>query len=183
MESRGVGLLATKYAMRSNTYHLAFLFTVDEVVVILHRDKLVPPMLIRDILQCLEFPRCHRAGANISHPTLLNDIVQSLHDFLSWRLSVQAMDLEDIDVRAQSLDALLYCIEDVLAAQTDLVHILAFVRVRSVDREPDVVFVDAKVALREDDDLAAGDIELLERLANNSLGLAVGVYVGLNFVP
>lgn len=32
------------------TYHFPFFFSVEEVVVVLHRDELMPTMFLRDIL-------------------------------------------------------------------------------------------------------------------------------------
>lgn len=39
--------------------HLSFFFAVDEVVVVLHGDELVPVVLVGDVLEGLEFPGCH----------------------------------------------------------------------------------------------------------------------------
>ena len=39
--------------------HLTLFFAVDEVVIILHRDELVPVVLLGDVLQALELPGCH----------------------------------------------------------------------------------------------------------------------------
>jgi hypothetical protein len=41
------------------TYHLSLFLAVKEVVVVLHRNKLVPSVLLSNILQCLELPRRH----------------------------------------------------------------------------------------------------------------------------
>jgi hypothetical protein len=99
-----------------SAYHFPLFLAVDEVVVVLHRDELVPAVLLGNILQRLELPGSHRASTNVSDPALLNNIVQSLHDLLPGCASVQAMDLEYIDVRAEPLHALLHRIEDMLAA-------------------------------------------------------------------
>jgi hypothetical protein len=116
-----------KQVRSKGAYHLALLLAVDQVVVVLHRDKLVPSILLRNVLQRLELPCRHRTCANVSHPALLNDIVERLHDFFAWCVAVQTVDLQDVDVCAQSLDTLLHSIEDVLAAQADFVHGLAVV--------------------------------------------------------
>lgn len=84
-------------------------------------------MLLGNVLQRLELPCRHGARTNISNPALLDDIVQSLHDLLSRCASVQAMDLENVDVCAQSLHALLYGVEDVLATQADFIDRLAVI--------------------------------------------------------
>jgi hypothetical protein len=57
-------------------------------------------MLLCNVLQRLELPSCHGAGANVADPALLNDVVQGLHDLLPWGASVQTVDLENINVGA-----------------------------------------------------------------------------------
>src|SRR5918995_5847926 len=61
---------ACKRAPRDHTHalvhtqgnHLAFLFAVDEVVVVLHRHKLRPAVALRDVLRLGELPSEHAAG-------------------------------------------------------------------------------------------------------------------------
>ena len=43
-----------------------FLFAVDEVEVILHRDKAGPAILLCDVQRLLELPRKHGEGTDIS---------------------------------------------------------------------------------------------------------------------
>jgi hypothetical protein len=83
-----------------STYHFTLFLAVDQVVVILHRHKLVPAVLLCNVLQRLELPRCHGAGANVADPAFLNDVVEGLHDLFPGRAAVQAVDLENIDVGA-----------------------------------------------------------------------------------
>lgn len=164
------------------THHLPLLFTVKQVIVVLHGDKLVPSVLFRNILQSLELPGGHGTRTNIPHPALLDDIVQCLHYLLSGCVAVQTMDLQDIDVGAQSLHALLDRVEDVLAAQTDSVDHVAVVGGACGDGDGGVFFLHAKVAFGEDDDFVAGDVVLLESLSDDLLGVAVGVDVGLTML-
>lgn len=142
-------------------------------------DELVPPILLGNVLQRLELPRCHRTCANIPDPALLNDIVQSLHDLLSRCIAVQAVDLKHIDICAETLDALLDGIEDVLAAETNLVDHLAIVCGDRCDSECGIFLVDAEVALGEEDKLLARDVVLLDGFGDDLLGDTVGVDVGL----
>lgn len=90
-------------------------------------DELVPSVLLRDVLQRLEFPRSHGAGADVPNPALLDNIVQRLHDLFPRGIAVQAVDLQDIDVCAEALDALLHSIEDMFAAESNLIDHLAIV--------------------------------------------------------
>jgi len=143
----------------------------------------VPAILLSDVLQRLELPRSHRAGANVPDPALLNDVVERLHNFLPRCIAVQAMDLEDVDVRAQALHTLLHRIEDVLPAQANRVDSLAVVCRGQGDWTPEVRFVDPEVAFREEDDLLAWDVVLLEGFADDALGLPVRVNIcGINCV-
>jgi len=89
------------------------------------------------------------------------------------------MDLQDIDVGAQSLYTLLYCVEDVLTAQANLVDHFTVVLTNLSNTQARIFFVDTKVAFGEDDDLVSWDVVLLQRLSDDSLGDAVGVDVGL----
>jgi hypothetical protein len=142
-------------------------------------DELVPPVLLGNVLQRLELPRRHRTCANVPDPTLLNDIVQGLHDLLSRCVTVQAVDLEHIDICAETLDALLDGIEDVLAAETNLVDHLAIVYRDGCDTECRIFLVNAEVALGEEDKLLARDVVLLDGFGDDLLRDAVGVDIGL----
>jgi hypothetical protein len=140
----------------------------------------VPAMLLRNVLQRRKLPSSHGTGANVADPAFLDDIVQGLHDLFSWCASIKTMNLENVDVGAQPFDALLHGIEDVLPAQSDFIYGLTVVCHRLGDGLAEIGFVDAKVAFREDDDLAAGDVVLLESLAYDAFGLTVRVDVGLS---
>lgn len=80
---------------------------------------------------------------------------------------------------AQPLHTLLYRVEDVLAAQSDLVDHFPVVATHGSDSQGGIFFVDAEIAFGEDDDLASWDVVLLQRLSDDLLGDAVGVDVGL----
>ena len=66
-----------------------------------------------------------------------------------------------------------------LPAQPDLVHHLGIIGRDCRYAERGVVFVDAKVAFREDDDFTARDVVLFEGFADDAFGDAVGINVGL----
>lgn len=142
-------------------------------------DELVPPVFLGNVLQSLELPRRHRTCANVPDPTLLNNIVQGLHDLLSRCVTVQTVNLKHIDVCAETLDTLLDGIEDVLAAETNLVDHLAIVYRDRRDTERGIFLVDAEVALGEKDNLLARDVVLLDGFGDDLLGDAVRVNVGL----
>jgi hypothetical protein len=92
------------------------------------------------------------------------------------------VNLQNIDVCTKAFDALFNGVEDVLTAETNLVDHLAVVGRDRCDAEGRVFFVDAEVAFREEDDLVARDVVLLEGFADDLLGDAVGVDVGLDAI-
>lgn len=89
------------------------------------------------------------------------------------------MDLKYIDICAEAPDALLDGIEDVLAAETDLVDHLAIICRDGRDTECGIFLVDAEVALGEENELLARDVVLLDSFGNDLLRDTVGVNVGL----
>lgn len=89
------------------------------------------------------------------------------------------MDLKHIDIRSQTLNTSVDSVEDVLARETDAVHKVAVVLARGRDGGKLALVVDAEEALGEDNDAIAGDGVFLEGFAEDLLGDAVGVDVGL----
>src|SRR5215208_3053127 len=55
--------------------HLPLLFAVDQVQVILHRDKAWPAMLLGDVQRLLELPREHGGGTDVPSLPCLNDVI------------------------------------------------------------------------------------------------------------
>lgn len=139
----------------------------------------MPSVLLSNVLQCLELPRCHRASTDIPNPALLNNIVERLHDLLPWRTTVKTVDLQDVDIRAEALDALLDRVEDVLTAETNLVDHFAVVSGNRCDAEGWVLFIDAEVAFGEEHELVAWNTVLLDGFGNDLLGDAMRVDIGL----
>ena len=152
--------------------HLALFLTVQEIVKVLHRDELVPSVFLGHMLQLLELPCRHGARANVAHPAALDDIVEGTHNLLLRRLVVEAVDLEDVDVRSQTLHTRLDGVDDVLARETKAVHKLAVVGGAERGR---VVISHGEEDLGHDDDAFARNVVLLERLADDLLRLAVAV--------
>lgn len=92
------------------------------------------------------------------------------------------MDLQDIDIRAQTLNTSVDSVEDVLARETDAVHEAAVVTARGGDWRELALVVNAEEAFGEDDDAVAGDGVFLEGFAEDLFGDTVGVDVGLRSV-
>jgi hypothetical protein len=97
-------------------------------------------------------PCVARAHANVAHVARLHDVVECLHlrvalvsankdqsgkkpsekeshRLLNRRLRIEAVALQDVDVlELEPLEAVLYRVEDVFAAETVLVHVTILVR-------------------------------------------------------
>jgi hypothetical protein len=127
----------------------------------LHGDELVPSVVLRSVLECPELPASHRACTDVPHLALFNDVVERLHDLFSRCVAIQTVDLQYIDICAQSLHAFLDRVKDVLVAQPDLVDHVAVIRGHRCDAEAGVFFVDAEIAIQEEDDLVSWDVVLL----------------------
>lgn len=137
--------------------HLVFLLAVDQVVVVLHADELVPAVAVGDVLQLLELPGGHAARAKIAHLAGLDDVVERAHDLLAGHGSIEAVDLKYVDVGAEASDGLGDGVEDVFAGEPGLVQHVAVVDGGGHGLEAHVVGVDAEVAFAEDDEALARD--------------------------
>lgn len=89
------------------------------------------------------------------------------------------MDLQDIDIRAQPRHTRVDSVEDVFPRETNTVHEIAVVLGGHSDGRLFALVVDAEEALAENDDSVARDRVLLECFADDFLGAAVRVDVGL----
>lgn len=56
----------------------------------------------------------YRARAQVPNPSLLDNIVKGFHDFLPRSLSIEPVDLQHVDVSAESFYACFNCVKDVL---------------------------------------------------------------------
>src|SRR6266566_6434883 len=98
--------------------HLALLFAVEEVEVILHRDEAGPPMLLGDVQRLLELPREHGGGTEIAGLAGPHHVMQRFHRLLDWGLVIPAMDLVEVHViRLKPLQAVVDLAEDRLARE------------------------------------------------------------------
>lgn len=140
-------------------------------------EKDIPPMALSHILQRLKLPARHATGTNIPHLPGLDHIIQRLHDLLRWRLPIQPMDLQHINVRPQSRNALVHSVQDVFPRQPDLVHHRPVILRHLVDPRLRTRRVDAEMAFAEDDELLARNGVFPDSGADDLLGAPVGVYV------
>ena len=64
--------------------HFSFLFSIQQVVMILHAHKLRPPVLFRAGLHHSELIGPHATGTNVPYLAALDELVQSRHCLFDW---------------------------------------------------------------------------------------------------
>ena len=165
----------TRLAVRD---HLALLLAIQKVVIILHGDEFMVSVRFGDPLQFLELPRRHGGCADVSHPSFLHHVVERSHDLFLRHGAVQAVDLQNVDVRPQTLGAGLHGVHDMFPAQADLIHHFTFVLARGSDCGLRAVVTHAEVAFREDHELGPRDGVFRDGFRDDALGFAVGIDVG-----
>lgn len=79
------------------------------------------------------------------------------------------MDLEDIDIRAQPLNACVYSIKDVFSAKANLIHHVSIIGAESRYRRLRARGVHAKVTFAENHDAGARNRVLAESFPNDDL--------------
>jgi hypothetical protein len=88
----------TNTSVVAEAVHFALFFTIQEVVVILHADELGPSILLSSKLQLRKLYSPHRTGADVSHFSAPDQIVQRFHCLLKRGIRIEAMDLQQINV-------------------------------------------------------------------------------------
>lgn len=149
---------------------------------VLHAHKLGPPVLLRDELHASKLHCPHAARANVAHLSALDEVVQRLHCLLDRHGVVEAVDLQQVNVRGvEAGERGVDSIEDGGAAKADMVRVVFELRefVCVFDTSQTGVFADGAEAFCEDGELVARDGELFDCSANDLFGDAVGVDVGL----
>lgn len=89
------------------------------------------------------------------------------------------MDLQHVDVCTESFHAGINRVEDVFSRQAGSVHKISIILASLCNRQLLSRIINAKVAFREDDDSAAGNIELLQSLTDDLLATPIAIYIGL----
>src|SRR4051812_32196788 len=111
----------------------------------------MPTPPIRNILQRLKFPSRHRAGANISHLSTFDNIIERFHDLLTGSGAVQAVDLQHVDICAEAGDRGVDGIKDMLPAEPNTVYHLAIVDGHASNVGGTIIRCDTKITFGEDD--------------------------------
>lgn len=120
----------------------------------------------------------HRAGTNVTDLAALNNIVEGLHNLLGGHVTIHPVDLEHVNVSAETLNTTVHGLEDMLPREADLVHAGPIVTGQVGWVDGSLVLVDELETFGHDDELGAGDVILLDGGADDFLGAAVGVGVG-----
>src|SRR6478735_646662 len=98
----------------------------------------MPSVFLGDVLEHLKLPSCHllgrqlcqriiwprstyRAGTNIANLSTFNYIIECFHNLLWRNITIHSVNLQNIDVGAQSFDTLIHCIKNVLSREADSV--------------------------------------------------------------
>ena len=161
--------------------HLPLLLAIQQIIMILHADKLGPPALLGHKLHLRKLHRPHATCANVPHLAALDQVMQRLHCLFDRHRVVEAVDLQEIDVRRvetrkRGVDGG----EDGGAAEADVVCVVLelgeFVCV--LDAAEARVFADGAEAFCQDGEFVAGDVELFDCFADDFFRDAVGVDVG-----
>jgi hypothetical protein len=78
--------------------HLALLFPVEEVVMVLHRDEPRPAGALGGMLRLGELPRVHAARTDVAGLARAYDLVECAHRLLDRRVRVVTVNLVQVDV-------------------------------------------------------------------------------------
>jgi hypothetical protein len=119
----------------------------------------------------------YRRSANIAQFAAFNNIIQSTHDLLHWRITIQAMDLQNVNIRPQPLYTLVYGIENMLPAQPTPIYSLTIIN-SEAEVEGPAFFADFVEALGHDDNLGTRDRVFLHELAQDLFGYPIGISIG-----
>lgn len=110
--------LKTTYGNKANivkcavSVHLSLFFSVQEVVVILHRHEFGPTILLCHMLKSGKLIRPHGACTNIAYRSGSDKVVECLHRFGRIDSLIIPVNLEQIDVvRVEPLQGSFYSIK------------------------------------------------------------------------
>jgi len=78
--------------------HLPLFFPIQKVVVVLHRDKLRPAVLLRRELHRGELIGPHRRSAQVPNFAALDQVMKCFHGLFNRYTGVESVDLEEVDI-------------------------------------------------------------------------------------
>lgn len=147
----------------------------------LHAYELRPTILLGAKLQLRKLIRPHARSTDITDLAALHEVMESLHSLLDRHSVVEAVDLEQVEVRrVEALQRGLDLVEDGRPPQP--VQVLVVLgRLEEVPLK-DVaalgILGDGAVALAENDDLLPRNVILLQRFSDDLFAHTVRVNVG-----
>lgn len=121
----------------------------------------------------------YRACTDVSNFSTFNDIVQCPHNFGPGRLAIQSVDLQDINVCAETCHACIHGIEDVLSGQAYLIDIPSVIGALGPNPWLIATRIDTKVAFAQDNDLGTRYVIFPQGFSDDFFGATIRVYVCL----
>lgn len=88
----------TNTGLLAETDHFSLLFSIQQVVLVLHTDKLCPSILLGYKLHSSELRCPHTRSTDVSYFSGLYEIMERFHSLFDWGVRVKAMNLEEIKV-------------------------------------------------------------------------------------
>ena len=89
---------------------------------ILHANELGPAMLLGRKLHLRKLCGPHAARADVADLSGLDKVMQSLHGLFHWDSSVEAVDLEEVQIGSvEASESGLYSSEDGLTGETSII--------------------------------------------------------------
>jgi len=141
--------------------HLSLLLPVEQVVVVLHREKAVQPQILGGVLGLDELVGPHRTGAEIADLLPADRVIKRAHRRLDWGVVVPAVNLVEVEgVHSEPVEAGVQLLLDGLPGETAGVGVLV---------------VHLEEHLRRNDHLLTS---AFEGIAEDTLGFAQRVHVG-----
>src|SRR5204863_2585249 len=105
--------------------HFPLLFSINEVVMVLHGHETRPPIRAGSVKHLSELPRGHRGSTEVKHLPRAHQMVQRLECFLDWRLRIKTMDLIKIHViSSEPSQTVINRVHDMFARKSALIPIL-----------------------------------------------------------
>lgn len=120
----------------------------------------------------------HRAGTDVPDLAAFDHVVQRLHNLFHWHVTIQAVELKNINVRAQSRHAGVNRIEDMLPRQAALVDPLAVINSHAQGVHGPARLVHVVETLGHDHDLGPWYLVVTDGFADDFLRHSVGVDIG-----
>lgn len=121
----------------------------------------------------------YRACANISDFSAFNNIVQRPHNFCPGRFPIQSVNLQNINIGAETCDACIHGIQDVLAGKSHLIDLFPVIGALSTNSWLIATRINTKVAFTQDDHLRTRYIIFSQGFSDNFFRATIRVCICL----